>query len=186
MPDLPLALRMVYQLHYKNDSQPMYSELKDLFLATIQQFDSVFLVLDALDECTLDQRKTLCEFVLAMITPSATAPAVQSMNRTLVQTTSNETSQRPRGILKLFITSRKESDLERAFLQNSVPTIEMEAEKVDRDIEDYVKAQIEQRLQDGDLVLKNMALKEKILTALTKKAGGMYVISSGFLNPEIF
>ena len=73
------------------------------------------------------------------------------------------------------MASRKELDIERAFLQKSFPKIEIEAKKVDIDIQLYVKAQIEQRLNDGSLSLNNIILKEKILTALTTHAGGMYV-----------
>lgn len=63
---------------------------------------------DALDECTLDQRKGLCEFIFSISDTS--------------------TSQ---GTVKLFVTSRKESDIELAFQQNSIQTIEVEAAKVD-------------------------------------------------------
>ena len=181
MPHLPPALEKVYELHYKNDSQPKYVELQGIFSTIIQQFDRVFLILDALDECTLDQRKVLCEFVLDIIKPKTMPTAAEYIDTTLT-----ERAAKSRGILKLFITSRKEPDLERTFLQNSIPTIEMKATKVDRDIEEYVRAQIQQRLQDGDLVLKNMSLKEKIVIGLSTKAGGMYVpleyvwVDSGF------
>ena len=75
------------------------------------------------------------------------------------------------GAVKVFITSWKELDIEQAFQQKVIPTIEIEAAKVDRDIEVYVKAQIQLRLRNG----LNTALKNKILSVLTSKAGGMYV-----------
>ena len=150
---LPPELHAIYERHYRNDSQPKYDELRVAFLAIIRQFGRrIFFVLDALDECTLDQRKDLCEFILSLANPTSS-----------------------QGVVKLFITSRKESDIERAFQQKSFPTIEVEATKVNSDIRVYVEAQIELRLQNCSLRLKNMALKEKILSALTKKAGGMYV-----------
>lgn len=167
MPHLPPALVKVYELHHKSNSQPTYVDLEGVFSAVIQQFDSVFFILDALDECTLDQRKALCEFILGITKPKPISTATQDINTT--------SAKKPRGILKLFITSRKEPDLERALLKNSIPAIEIVAAKVDRDIEDYVKAQIQQRLEDGSLVLKDMTLKDRILTTLTTKAGGMYV-----------
>ena len=158
MQSLPLEIQEVHKQHYRNDSQPSYDELKNVFLAIIQQFGRIFLVLDALDECTLDQRKDLCDFILTIANPTVTTPT--------------STSQ---GIVKLFVTSRKESDIEQAFQQKSIPTIEVEATKVNSDIEVYVKAQIELRLQNHSLRLRNIALKNKILSVLTKKAGGMYV-----------
>lgn len=153
MQSLPHELQGLYKQHHRNDSQPKYDELKDAFLAIIRQFGRIFFVLDALDECTLDQRKDICKFILSIANTTNTS----------------------QGIVKLFVTSRKESDIERAFQQNSIPTIEVKAEKVNSDIEVYVKAQIELRLQNGSLKLRNMALKNKILSVLTTKAGGMYV-----------
>ena len=130
-----------------------------MFLTILQQFNSVFFILDALDECTLDQRADLCEFFARMVEFS----------------TGTTTGY---GFVKLFVASRKELDIERAFLQKSFPTIEVEAKKVGSDIELYVTAQIEQRLHDGSLTLNNIMLKDKILTALTTHAGGMYVSPS--------
>ena len=146
----PDELQEVYSRCYSNHSQPKYDELRTVFLAIIQQFGRIFFVLDALDECTSEQRKGLCDFMLSLVDPTGT-------------------SQR---IVKLFVTSRKESDIEQAFQQKSIPTIEVETAKVNSDIEVYVKAQIELR---RTLKHKNSALKNKILNALTTKAGGMYV-----------
>ena len=182
MPNLPPALENIYEQHYKNDSQPKYIELVDIFSTIIYQFDCIFLVLDALDECTLDQRRDLCGFILGITKTNDLSMATAAQDTDTALTDTSQKTMDSRGILKLFITSRRESDLERAFLRNSIPTIEMEATKVDRDIEDYVKAQIQQRLQDGRLGLKNIALAEKILTTLTTKAGGMYVFSSIYIN----
>ena len=158
----PPDLSKVYKNHYKNHSQPGFQELQDMFLTVVQHFNSVFFVLDALDECTLNQRMDLCEFFARMIELS---------------TSGNATGY---GFVKLFVASRRELDIERAFLRKPFPTIEVEAKKVDNDIELYVKAQIEQRLHDGSLTLNNVMLKDKILTALTTNAGGMYVSPSHY------
>ena len=152
MQSLPLELQEVYDKHYKNDSQPKYDELRKIFLAIIQQLGQVFFVVDALDECTPDERKNLCKFLLSI--------------------THTGTSQ---GTVKLFATSRKEPDIELSFRQQVIPTIEIEATKVDSDIKIYVKAQTELRLREGSLSIRNEAMKDKIISALTTKAGGMYV-----------
>ena len=162
MQSLPLELEDVYNKHYHNSSEPRYYELRAAFLAVIQRFGRIFFVLDALDECVLDQRKDLCKFLLS-----------------LANTTSTGTNQ---GAVKLFITSRKESDIERTFQQQSIPTIEVEAAKVNSDIEVYVNAQIALRMQNGSLRLRNMELKDKILRALITKAGGMYVFSYPYMK----
>ena len=123
MRPFPPKLDEVYECHYQSHSQPRFQELQDIFLAMVQQFNCVFLVLDALDECTPDQRKVLCRFF---------AKIVELSNVT--------------GLVKLFVASRKELDIERAFLWKSFPTIEVEARKVNSDIELDVQAQIEKLL----------------------------------------
>ena len=169
MKHLPHQLLETYKKHYNNASQPSSEELKSIFLTIALQFNSMFLVLDALDECTLEQRAELCKFFSDIIEPNTTSSSPSPGGQKLASTT--------RGIVKLFVTSRKEPDIERIFLQKSFPKIEIEAAKVDSDIAVYTQAQIECRLQDHRLILQNMALKSKILIALTTKAGGMYVFS---------
>ena len=152
MQSFPLELQQMYKLHHSNDSQPSYNELRNAFLAIIQQFGCIIFVLDALDECALDQRQDLCEFLLSLANTTGTS----------------------QGVVKLFVTSRKESDIEQAFQQKFIPTIEVETTKVDSDIKEYVRAQIELRLQDGSLCLRSIPLIDKIFITLTTKAGGMY------------
>ena len=151
---LPSRLNAVFEKHYQNHSEPGFKELQDLFLEIIQLFQGVFLVLDALDECAEAHRTDICEFFGGIL----------KLNHG-----SNH------GPVKLFVASRKEPDIERAFLRKSFPTIEVEAKKVNRDIELYVTAQIEKLLDDGSLTLNDIVLKDKILTTLTANAGGMYV-----------
>ena len=143
---MPLQLQEVYQRHNSNDSQPSYDELQTIFLAIIQRFSRTFMVLDALDECSLVQRADLCEFILRLANTGR--------------------------IVKIFVISRKVLDIERFFQRKSIPKIEVEAAKVDRDIEVYVRAQIELLLQNSSLI-GDTALKDKILSTLTAKAGGM-------------
>ena len=179
---LPDQLQKAYRKHYENDSQPSSGELRSIFLTIALQFNSMFLVLDALDECTLDQRAELCEFFSDIVESNISSiPTLDAYGTSHSGNPSNFSSkgQTPRstsqGIVKLFVTSRKEPDIERVFQQKLFPTIEIEATKVDSDIAVYTKAQIESRLKDQRLILQDMALKSKILTALTTKAGGMYV-----------
>ena len=148
---MPPELHKTYEQHYMQHSQPGFQELQDVFLASIQHFDSVYFIVDALDECTLDPRVDLCEFLTGIVGLTI------------------------RTIIKVFVASRQELNIERAFSRKSFPTIEVEAAKVDCDIKLYVTAQIEQRLLDGSLTLNSMMLKDKILTTLTTNASGMYV-----------
>ena len=149
---LPQLIQM-YKTHYKDNRQPGFQELQDIFLTIVKQFDTVYLVVDALDECTLDQRVHLCQFFTEVVEYSSGAN---------------------RGLVKLFVASRKEHDIERVFLQKSFLQIEVEVGKVDRDISLYVEDQIEQLLPDGSIVSNNV-LEDEILIALRTNPGGMYV-----------
>ena len=177
MEHLPHQLQESYKKHYKNDSQPTIEELGSIFLAIALQFNSIFLVLDALDECTLDQRAELCTFFSDLVESNVHSTGGPLRSTTTFSFGSPKPTSTSRGVVKLFVTSRKEPDIARAFLLKSFPTIEIEAANVDSDIAVYTKAQIESRLKDGRLILQSMILKHKILTALTTKAGGMYVFS---------
>lgn len=129
-----------------------YDRLKTAFRSTIQHFGCIYFVLDALDECTLDQRNEICEFISS-----------------ITRTTSTDPSQ---GIVKVFVTSREKPNVEQHFQQQAIPTIEVEVGKVGNDMEVYLNAQIELRLQNRSLKLSNMALKDKILGVLAAKSGG--------------
>ena len=154
MEPLPCEVVQLYTKHYAIHSQPSLNEFQHLFLAIAQRLDSVFFVLDGLDECALDQRAVLCKF-FAEIVGCRTGKS--------------------HGAIKLFVTSRKELDIEREFQRKSFPMIEVEAARLDSNIRLYVEAQIQQHLDDGSLILNDPMLKNKIITTLTTKAGGMYV-----------
>lgn len=148
MDELPQELETLYDKHYRDVSPPGYTELHDVLARMTKHFDKVFLVLDALDECTEDQRRELLEALSGIVSPE----------------NSNH------GNVKLFITSRREPDIQRAF--EYFPVIEIEAKKVNKDIESFVDVKLDQYLQDGDLNIGD-TLKNKIRNALVDKAGGM-------------
>lgn len=107
------------------------------------------MVLDALDECDVKKRPEFLQFLRKTITSG--------------------------GTLKLFVASRKEEDIQRAF--SDVATIQIEATKVNKDIESYVKSELNRRVSDGSLRMRDPNLKEEIFNALVSKAEGMYVIA---------
>ena len=182
MQPLPPRLLEVYEKHYQNHSQPNSEELQSVFHAMATHCSGMFLVLDALDECSPDQRAELCEFFSNIIESSSTTSSLDDSTSARTGGSDRTQPSSSLGIIKLFVTSRKESDIERVFRQKSFPTVEIEAKKVDHDIKIYVEAQIEQRIQDERLILRDMALKDKILSTLTTKASGMYVFSIIFLR----
>lgn len=147
MKELPVELEAFYDSHYENASKPGYNELQGVLMPVLKYFERVFLVLDALDEYR-DQRKEFLEVLGNIVSPATTH----------------------RGNVKLFITSRKERDIERAL--ETFPKIEIEAKKVDKDIEIYVTSQLQKHRRDGTLRIDD-SLERRILVALTSQGGGM-------------
>lgn len=148
MSELPVELEKLYDKHHSNASNLGLTELLNTFIAVSGCFHKVFVVLDALDESTEDQKSDLFK-------------ALRGIGEADGANT------------KLFVTSRKEPDIQRAF--GGFPVIEIEAKKVDADIESYVTAQLDQHLRDGILTINGTSLKDKIPTALLSRARGMYV-----------
>ncbi|KAF7504496.1 hypothetical protein GJ744_002176 [Endocarpon pusillum] len=124
----------------------------DSFSTTACQFSEVFIIIDALDECPQDNRPKILKFLRDV------------------------TSRIPR--MKVFVTSRREIDIEEAFQEIDTPRIMIEARTVEEDITRYVRDEV-RRLragQDGQkLHLRSDELESKIVTTLTRKADGMFL-----------
>ncbi|KAL6704784.1 hypothetical protein ACN47E_007588 [Coniothyrium glycines] len=123
-----------------------------LFTDVVEKFSRVFLIFDALDEC---QGRS------AWLTPLLTG---------LIQRYSDQ----DHGVtIKIFVTSRREHDISRAF--ESVPTIAIRANNVRGDIESYVEHEVRVRLQNGDLELQDVKIANTIKRVLVSRANGMFL-----------
>jgi hypothetical protein len=159
---LPRELEGSFDAHHLNARKPTFSELQKLFLDVSKGFDKVFVVLDALDECELKDRQKFLPFLQEIVAPN--------------------------GIVKLFVASRRHEDIQRAFANDA--TNEIEATKVSEDIKSYVEFELDKRLNNGSLKIKDPGLKTDIFEALLSKAKGMYVtpfyplalVFDGYLN----
>ena len=138
-------------LRFKHDSyHSSTASTQDSFISLARTFDEVFLVIDALDECPKDERSHIIQFIT-------------EVTNTLPRT-------------KVFVTSRRESDIVDAFESSNTPTIKIEAENVAADIKLFVTTEVN-RLRRGyggkRLQLQNDTLEERIIRILTDKAEGM-------------
>ena len=129
----------------------------------ISNTNKVFIVIDALDECPTEARYKILDIIFRLLTDM---PCV-----------------------KIFVTSRRESDITDTFEQESIPTIQVEARNINRDIELYVHDEVK-KLRNGipgkKLFLENDDLESDIITTLTQKAEGMYVTISSFRSIVFF
>lgn len=110
-------------------------------------FDHAFLVIDALDECEQNYREQILDFVKQL---TALVPTV-----------------------KVFVTSRRETDIVEAFQLLGTPAIEIAAHNVEADINSFVADRVKYLLETKKLKIRNASLKEKIIKTLTTQADGM-------------
>jgi hypothetical protein len=132
-------------------------------LADIQQFllklpadmrlEQVYIVIDALDECPESDRPYVIRLLSEVM---AKLPCA-----------------------KVFVTSRRESDIERAFADACTPTVEIQLEYVVADIRSFVESEV-RKLRQGDhgkkLFISSDAFEDEVIGALTEKAEGMQVL----------
>jgi hypothetical protein len=123
---------------------------QESFITIASEFREVVVIIDALDECPKDARNRILGFLSGVANNLPCA--------------------------KVFVTSRRERDIEEAFMKLKTPIIEIEAGSVAADISSYVRSEVK-RLRDGydgkRLYLKNDTLEMTIVRTLTEKADGM-------------
>jgi len=129
-----------------------FDSLRWLVLSMVKEFRILFLIFDALDEC--ENRGPFMGFFQELVSDSEDGGHC----------------------VKLFVTSRREVDIERAF--RSTPRIEIAATKIQQDIEQYVEFEIQRRIDGNHLILQDTEdLKKEIFSTLCNRAGGMYVLA---------
>lgn len=78
--------------------------------------------------------------------------------------------------VKIFATSRRETDIAKAFEDTKIPTIQVQAENVASDIKTFARSRVE-RLRKGEhgktIYITSNDLAQKIIQTLVLKADGM-------------
>lgn len=140
---LPNSLIDFHRQYSRQDESPSQAKLQAQLVEISQSFDQVYIVIDALDECS-DQ-----DLILPLLT------ALQDASK-----------------VKICVTSRREKNIRKSFAKLACPTLEIEAKKVDQDIAVFVDAEIDRRSEEYEGTI-DLALKAKIRTALVTKSNGM-------------
>ncbi|KAH7073704.1 ankyrin repeat-containing domain protein [Paraphoma chrysanthemicola] len=146
--NLPSRLKDLYVMHDHGKRQPTLDSLLNLVRELAQGIHHIYIVLDALDECS--QRPELLEVISIM-------------------------AQWPSGNTHILVTSRRERDLESSLedLGDRENSICLTSKVVDDDIRKYVR----QRLADDKTLSKwgkDTVLKAEIETALMQGSQGMF------------
>lgn len=122
------------------------SELKSL----ARLYQEVFIVIDALDEFNSQARQSLLD-----ILQDLTAPPIR---------------------IKIFVSSRRETDIETAFTIQHIPVIQMDAADIGKDVDVFVKGRMEEWVRAPKPYLPSEKLRERVISTLVSQAHGMYVV----------
>lgn len=140
-------------LKFKHDSlDPSIAGTQESLLRLVEELEleKVYIVIDALDECPEEERHRIIGIISEVMKALSGA--------------------------RIFITSRRESDILRAFEECSTPTIQIQADNVAADIERFVCDEVK-KLRKGyhgkKLHITNDFLVERVIKTLTQKAEGM-------------
>ncbi|KAH6621900.1 ankyrin repeat-containing domain protein [Boeremia exigua] len=114
----------------------------------------VYVVFDALDECPEQERGNIIGFITGIVT-------IQSGCQ-----------------VKVFVTSRYEMDIAKAFGDMCIPTIHIRVAEITADIEVFARSRVE-KLMAGEhgktLYVASDRLKDYIIETLVEKAEGMFL-----------
>lgn len=135
---------------YSDDKPLNIKSAEALLTAAISRFEGLFIVLDALDECSESERKYL----------------VTLMTRLLA---SNESNCQ----IKIFLTSRPEEDLHR--LLKDRPSYQIDANDTANDIRPFVAAALGDLITSGALLNGNVTseLRIELVETISSQADGM-------------
>ena len=119
--DLPVSADLLYQKCNHGHREPLLSDLLSTFLDIIPYFNSVYVVIDALDECpvTNEERQDLLKVIKAI---------------------HDESSE----YLHMLVTSRQLSDIEAVIAPiTSASPIQINSALVDNDIKAYIQSSVQ-------------------------------------------
>lgn len=140
-------------LKLKHDAlSPSLVGTQERFISLVEGLSQVFVVFDALDECPEQERNKILGFITSIVTMSVQCH------------------------IKVFVTSRREMDIAKAFENKRIPAIQIQAENVAADIQTFARSQVERLCAGKDgktLYVVSSKLKEKIIQTLARKADGM-------------
>ena len=146
---IPEFLIDFYRKFDNNLENPSIDDYISQYQWLIKAFDKVFLVIDALDECKESYREDILSFFSDILQAHA--------------------------CIKIFVTSRKEEDIENAFSSQQTPVIPIEAREVRKDIEVFVRGRVQEFVQTKKLYISTAELKEEVISTLINGAEGMFV-----------
>ncbi len=127
---------------------PSREELIDLLCSILAAYSLVYVMLDGLDECERDVQQ---DILLAL----------------------NRLAHFGQTTVKVFISSREDAQIANAL--RGYPFVQMSEAKLRDDIVQFVEETVKSKLYSGELLIRDPALEQEIISTLVTRSQGMYV-----------
>jgi hypothetical protein len=119
-----------------------------VFISGTESYERTFIVIDGLDECPEEKRSPILDSIV-------------------------EASSNPDTNIKVFVSSRRESDISAQFKYLDTPAIELETGKITPDIQKFVRHEALKLRTESKLRVRDDALFSEIVQKLVEKSDGM-------------
>lgn len=131
----------------RHEEDPLSYATIDNLTKVASFYERTYIVIDGLDECQESKRRPVLELI-----------------STLRESTK---------VFKIFVTSRKHSDITRYFDREGVLQVTTDAEHTTNDINLLIRQKTEALRQSQALLVRNNKLFEELVSTLIQKADGM-------------
>jgi ankyrin repeat domain-containing protein 50 len=141
--DFPAEVTALYKTHKKYQTRPSFSEYSTLLQSVVTVFSKVFIVIDALDECTEsgNTRRSIIDATKSLLSKEA----------------------------HIMVTSRKLPQIESLCKE----WLQVEIRAKDQDIWLYLDAHIEDESELVDVIQDNPEIRNHIIKTIVQKSQGM-------------
>lgn len=130
--------------------EPADVSYAEFLIKVAKSFTQVFIIIDGLDECPEKERSEILKFIAQTVhTPIDKA------------------------CFKIFVSSRRDADINAAFSSIRTPVIELEAGKITPDIKKFVREEALRLRATSELRIESDDLFERVIQDLIKKSDGM-------------
>lgn len=146
-PEMGEKLKMMFVTNHR---EPKIEELSALLTCVAQLPATAYIFIDGLDECEDPDQRQILSFLTKLIRDGQCK-------------------------VKVIISSRWEVDISKSL--GGFRQISLDSSRASPDIAMFIRNIIDQKLEDGSIVIKQPSMAEEIKDALIRKSDGMYAPS---------
>ncbi|KAL9062587.1 MAG: hypothetical protein Q9157_008791 [Trypethelium eluteriae] len=142
-------MQRIQRIFVEGSGYPMRKELESLFAECVDLYPRVLIIIDGVDELARFDQKVLLRFMKSLMRTSCS-------------------------IIKFMVSSRREERGIRNALEWEY-SVDLNVLNMSPDIETYVRASIDTKMEEGELIIAEPSLKVEIIDALVSGANDMFL-----------